>query len=145
MYAKLSKFPCVGLSNICFLIWGSESARTQVYSFIDDMKDSELDKLESLLMAIDTKPHVFQHEHKFKKLEGDIWEIKIHQIRIACYWKGNDLIAFYGIRKKLPHGVRKIYSRQENNLPLYLQIWKIDCIELKVIITEGERYEWRLG
>jgi hypothetical protein len=71
------------------------------------MKDSELDKLESLLMAIDTKPHVFQHEQKFKKLEGDIWEIKIHQIWITCYWKGNDLIAFYGIRKKTTQWSKK--------------------------------------
>ncbi len=90
--------------NFNFLVFGTETMPTQVRKYLDRLLERNLNqkKLTSILKAISSNPLMYSHRQKFKHLEGDVWEIKIKQIRIACVWdkKPINLIAIYGFNKK---------------------------------------------
>jgi len=89
--------------NFWFVIDEGEEHKTEIYRFIDGLTLDEWKKIVRVLDAINTNPMTYTHPEKFKPLEGKIWEIKQHEIRIACYWqiRGELLVGIYGLRKKV--------------------------------------------
>lgn len=87
-----------------FFIYGTSLAQTTVSKYIEKTFSSEKEskKLVNVLKAIDTDPQRYSNDEKFKRLEDDVWEIKISAIRIACIWERNktELTAIYGFNKK---------------------------------------------
>ncbi len=90
--------------NFGFRVFGTDHQPHQVSEYMIGtfQNDRSLDKLVSVLRAIDTKPLTYSHNQKFKRLERGVWEIKIGQIRLACVWdpKPINLVAVYGFNKK---------------------------------------------
>ncbi len=88
------------INNIQVLLWTGKNENTAICSFIDSLTNQEFDKVARVVAQIDNMPHRYRHPEKFKILDGDIWEIKADNIRLACFWSLHDLIVFYGFRKK---------------------------------------------
>lgn len=82
-------------SKIKFVCLGNESYKTQIYKFFDNLSDKNIDSIIGVLGYINNTFPVCSHPIKFKKFSGqEFYEIKAYQIRIACFWEKNVLIAF---------------------------------------------------
>jgi len=118
-----------------FRVYGTNQNKTSVYKFLDELLEDEATqkKLDSILRAISTNPMGYSHETKFKHLEEDVWEIKIHQVRIACLWdkKPDNLIAIYGFIKKKDKWPKKEIVKMRNEKATYLAA--------RVIRVEGDK------
>jgi hypothetical protein len=89
--------------NVKFHLFSKENGRSQIIDLLKkDLTEILSKKLISALKAIDNEPLMFSHEQKFKPLEGEVWEIKFGQWRIACLWdpKPYKLIGFYAYIKQ---------------------------------------------
>jgi hypothetical protein len=106
-----------------FRVFGTAKARTQVFRFLSSYLDGRTNKkLVSVLNAINTDPLMYSHEQKFKHLEGDVWEIKIKSLRIACTWdpKPRNLIAVYAMIKDRPKWSKQDIENMRKQLASYL-------------------------
>lgn len=69
--------------------------------FIQGLSDSDRIKLLALLKrAADMGPMNIHDGEKFKKLEGTIFEFKVFQIRMPCFYDGRKIILTHGFKKK---------------------------------------------
>ena len=50
---------------------------------------------------------------QYKKVEGNIWEFKRHQIRVMCFQVGKRLVLTHGFRKKVDRTPRSEIKRAE--------------------------------
>lgn len=123
--------------NFIFCIFGTKKISTQVFQFLDkELENEKLNKkLISVLGAINTDPMEYNHPEKFKKLEEKVWEIKIHQLRIACVWdpKPKNLVGIYGFYKKKDKWDEKNLIKMRNQKEKYFSIRKIPI---------GDTNEW---
>ncbi|MDH5560972.1 MAG: hypothetical protein OEY59_08995 [Deltaproteobacteria bacterium] len=92
-------------ANYSFWVFGKECFDTQVSKYLENILQGNRDlqhKLLHTLKAIDSNPKMYTHDQKFKLLEKNTFEIKIHQLRIACIWdpKPQNLVAIYAFSKK---------------------------------------------
>jgi len=114
--------------NFVFRLFGTEEAKTQVYKFIDDHLDERANrKLIAVLNAINTDPLRYSHDEKFKHLEGDVWEIKVKPLRIACIWdpKPIRLIGVYAMIKKTWKWSKQDLQNMRNQMAAYLSKRKL--------------------
>lgn len=67
--------------------------------FLDRLKEQDRKKLDVIFEMLGDMGRI-HNDLKFKKVEGRIFEIKSHQIRIFCFFTSGRLILLYGIKKK---------------------------------------------
>jgi Phage derived protein Gp49-like (DUF891) len=69
--------------------------------FIDELATPDRNKLLALLKrAADIGPVNINDGEKFKKLEGVIFEFKVFQIRVPCFYNGRSVVLTHGFKKK---------------------------------------------
>jgi hypothetical protein len=74
------------------------------HGFIDGLPAPDRNKLLALLKrAADMGPMNINDGEKFKKLEGLLFEFKVFQIRMPCFYKGRSLVLTHGFKKKKDH------------------------------------------
>ena len=95
--------------------------RCYVIEFIDQLERGEQAKLLSLLEYTgDYGPP--RNTEKFKKLEGEIWEFKSHQVRVLCFFdKGRIIITTHGFKKKRDKTPKREIERAERMREEYLE------------------------
>lgn len=125
--------------DFAFVVYGCDenlkekikNYKTLIYDFLDkQFEDSkQRKKVFAVLNAINSDPLNYCNEEKFKPLEGKVWEIKCHQLRIACIWcpKPKKLVAIYGIIKKTQKWPKKEMQNMRNQRDKYLN--ETNCIE----------------
>lgn len=69
--------------------------------FIEELPVPDRNKLLALLKrAADMGPMNINDGEKFKKLEGAIFEFKVFQIRMPCFYSGRSIVLTHGFKKK---------------------------------------------
>ncbi|MGA2267478.1 MAG: type II toxin-antitoxin system RelE/ParE family toxin [Bryobacteraceae bacterium] len=65
-----------------------------------ELDDLERAKMNTLFKYIGDHGRITNQE-KFRKLQGELWEFKSHQVRMPCYYlPGRLLVITHGFRKK---------------------------------------------
>lgn len=119
--------------KFAFYVFGSDKLKTKVYDFFRDrfeinkskkgneIREKLANKLTGVLQAINTNPLIYQHQEKFKRIEGEVWEVKIHAVRIACVWdkKPDSLVAIYAFDKKSDKWKKKDLIKMRNEKAKY--------------------------
>jgi hypothetical protein len=87
--------------------WGAvalavlEDGSCPAREFIESLSEGDLMKLLALLKrAADMGPININNREKFKKLENDLFEFKVFQIRIPCFYDGRSIVLTHGFKKK---------------------------------------------
>jgi hypothetical protein len=69
--------------------------------FIEELSTADKAKLFALLKrAADMGPMNINNREKFKKLDDDLYEFKVFQIRIPCFYNGRSIVLTHGFKKK---------------------------------------------
>ena len=90
--------------------------RYPVEEFIDSMEEEEKIKILALFDLLGNERGRILNGEKFKKLDGDIYEFKSSQIRLACFTgKGYSYNLIYGFRKKDNKWPKKHLSNMKRN------------------------------
>lgn len=112
-------------NGVRFLIFANTERETQIYRFWYGLPERRryFKKLISTFNNIASNPMTWSHSEKFKRLknEDNVWEIKFHQIRLACIWdpKPSTLVIFYGFKKKQNSWTRKNIEQMRAQLAKY--------------------------
>jgi hypothetical protein len=87
--------------------WGSIRLATQsdgsslAGKFIEELSTLDRNKLLALLKrAADMGPMNINDGEKFKKLEGTLFEFKVFQTRMPCFYQGRSVVLTHGYMKK---------------------------------------------
>ena len=85
--------------------WGAvalavlEDGSCPAREFIESLSEGDLMKLLALLKrAADMGPININNREKFKKLENDLFEFKVFQIRIPCFYDGRSIVLTHGFK-----------------------------------------------
>jgi phage-related protein len=74
--------------------------RYLVQEFMGELSDAEQKKVGALLRRTAENGLPRSSEH-FKKLDGDLFEFKAHQVRIFCAFRGQSILVLtHGLKKK---------------------------------------------
>lgn len=74
---------------------GSVPAR----EFIESLDQSEQARMLALFTRLGDSGKI-THKEQFKKLEGNIWEFKRHQVRVLCFQEGGRWILTHGFPRR---------------------------------------------
>ncbi len=67
--------------------------------FVESLSQGEQTKLAVLFKRMADTGEI-RNKEQYKKVEGDIWEFKRHQVRVMCFQVRKRVILTHGFRKK---------------------------------------------